>query len=134
MPPSSNPVRSDPIKNSINQVHNHINNMSESNHSDVKINDLLLGNGICGILHKWVNYGKGWRPRWFVLDDGVVSYYKIHGPDKIVINQEAVKGFKVIGDDSLRRISRSAKSHSNGSASSNSQLRRKPVGEVHLKV
>ncbi|KAF3968993.1 hypothetical protein CMV_007185 [Castanea mollissima] len=23
-----------------------------------------------------------WRPRWFVLQDGVLTYYKIHGPDK----------------------------------------------------
>ncbi|KAK2997596.1 hypothetical protein RJ639_025347, partial [Escallonia herrerae] len=48
----------------------------------LKIND-IVGNGISGILHKWVNYGKGWRPRWFVLQDCVLSYYKLHGPDKI---------------------------------------------------
>lgn len=93
---------------------------------DVKIND-LVGNGISGILYKWVNYGKGWRPRWFVLQDGVLSYYKIHGPDKIVVTQETEKGSKVIGDESMRRISR----HKNGSCH---QLRRKPFGEVHLKV
>ncbi|KAF8024859.1 hypothetical protein BT93_F1885 [Corymbia citriodora subsp. variegata] len=93
---------------------------------DVKIND-IVGNGISGILHKWVNYGRGWRPRWFVLQDGVLSFYKIHGPDKIVVNQETEKGSKVIGEESLRRISRR-------SAMGSSQLRRKPVGEVHLKV
>ncbi|KAI3442722.1 uncharacterized protein J3R85_000979 [Psidium guajava] len=93
---------------------------------DVKIND-IVGNGISGILNKWVNYGKGWRPRWFVLQDGVLSYYKIHGPDRIVVNQETEKGSKVIGEESLRRISRP-------STSGQSQLRRKPVGEVHLKV
>ncbi|KAL0009425.1 hypothetical protein SO802_010927 [Lithocarpus litseifolius] len=38
----------------------------------MKIND-IVGNGISGILYKWVNYGKGWRPRWFVLQDGVLS-------------------------------------------------------------
>ncbi|CAK7325983.1 unnamed protein product [Dovyalis caffra] len=38
---------------------------------DMKIND-MVGNGIFGILFKWVNYGKGWRPRWFVLQDGVL--------------------------------------------------------------
>lgn len=32
-----------------------------------------------GVLHKWVNYGKGWRSRWFVLEDGVLSYYKLCG-------------------------------------------------------
>ncbi|CAN1731659.1 Oxysterol-binding protein-related protein 1C [Linum perenne] len=93
---------------------------------DVKIND-IVGNGISGILHKWVNYGKGWRPRWFVLQDGVVSYYKIHGPDRIVVNLETEKGCKVIGEESIRRISRA----DNGVSL---QLRRIPVGEVHLKV
>ncbi|CAN1158026.1 Oxysterol-binding protein-related protein 1C, partial [Linum perenne] len=93
---------------------------------DVKIND-IVGNGISGILHKWVNYGKGWRPRWFVLQDGVVSYYKIHGPDRIVVNLETEKGCKVIREESIRRISRA----DNGVSL---QLRRIPVGEVHLKV
>lgn len=95
----------------------------------VKINE-IVGNGISGILYKWVNYGKGWRPRWFVLQDGVLSYYKIHGPDKIVVSPETEKGSKVIGEESLRRISRPYK-HSN---SNTSQPRRKPLGEVHLKV
>ncbi|KAJ6735773.1 OSBP(OXYSTEROL-BINDING PROTEIN)-RELATED PROTEIN 1C [Salix viminalis] len=92
---------------------------------DVKIND-IVGNGISGILYKWVNYGKGWRPRWFVLQDGVLSYFKIHGPDKILVNQETEKGSKVIGEESMRRMSRPK----NG----NSMNRRKPVGEIHLKV
>ncbi|KAJ6954419.1 oxysterol-binding protein-related protein 1C-like [Populus alba x Populus x berolinensis] len=92
---------------------------------DVMIND-IVGNGISGVLYKWVNYGRGWRPRWFVLQDGVLSYYKIHGPDKILVNQETEKGSKVIGEESMRRISRPR----NG----NSQNRRKPVGEIHLKV
>jgi oxysterol-binding protein 1 len=93
---------------------------------DVRIND-LVGNGISGILQKWVNYGKGWRHRWFVLQDGVLSYYKIHGPDKIVINPETEKGFKVIGDESMRIINRNRNSH-------HSQNWRKPFGEIHLKV
>ncbi|MCL7047938.1 hypothetical protein MKW94_024297 [Papaver nudicaule] len=98
-------------------------------HRDLKIND-IVGNGICGILYKWVNYGKGWRPRWFVLQDGVLSYYKIHGPDRIELNQETEKGSRVIGEDSIRRISRHRRHyhHVNG------QHRRKAFGEVHLKV
>ncbi|KAG2709127.1 hypothetical protein I3760_05G224200 [Carya illinoinensis] len=96
---------------------------------DVKIND-IVGNGISGILHKWVNYGKGWRPRWFVLLDGVLSYYKIHGPDKIVVNQETEKGSKVIGEESMRRIKR----HNNGTSLPQQPLPRKPFGEIHLKV
>ncbi|OIT31222.1 PREDICTED: oxysterol-binding protein-related protein 1C-like isoform X3 [Nicotiana attenuata] len=97
----------------------------------VKIND-IVGNGISGILHKWVNYGKGWRPRWFVLQDGVLSYYKIHGPDRIVVNSETEKGSKVIGEESLRRISRTRPNKI--TTAFTSQARRKPVGEVHLKV
>lgn len=97
----------------------------------VKIND-IVGNGISGILYKWVNYGKGWRPRWFVLQDGVLSYYKIHGPDRIVVNSETEKGSKVIGEESLRRISRTRPNKITNV--STSQARRKPVGEVHLKV
>ncbi|QCE15815.1 sterol binding ankyrin repeat protein [Vigna unguiculata] len=77
---------------------------------DLKIND-LVGNGISGILYKWVNYGKGWRPRWFVLQDGVLSYYKIHGPDKIVVNPETEKGSMVIGEESMRRITRNRNSY-----------------------
>ncbi|CAI9764047.1 unnamed protein product [Fraxinus pennsylvanica] len=63
------------------------NNHGQNHHSreqqQVKINE-IVGDGISGILSKWVNYGKGWRSRWFVLQDGVLSYYKIHGPDKIL--------------------------------------------------
>ncbi|KAL6992945.1 Oxysterol-binding protein-related protein 1C [Sarracenia purpurea var. burkii] len=96
-------------------------------HSEVKIND-IVGNGISGVLHKWVNYGKGWRPRWFVLQDGVLSYYKVHGPDKIIINEETEKGCKIIGEESFRLIGRPNTSHSQ-------PLRcRKPFGEIHLKV
>lgn len=92
---------------------------------DVKLHD-LVGNGISGILYKWVNYGKGWRPSWLVLQDGVLSYYKIHGPHKIVVSQEMVKGSKISGEESMRRISR----FFNGQ----SQNRRQPLGEIHLKV
>ncbi|XP_018675366.2 oxysterol-binding protein-related protein 1C isoform X1 [Musa acuminata AAA Group] len=94
-------------------------------HREVRLNN-IVGNGIAGILHKWVNYGKGWRPRWFVLQDGVLSYYKIHGPDRIEVSQESEKGSKVIGEESIRRISR----RKNG----RTHLPRKPIGEVHLKV
>eukprot|EP00262_Sarcandra_glabra_P009759 TRINITY_DN2431_c0_g1_i1.p1 TRINITY_DN2431_c0_g1~~TRINITY_DN2431_c0_g1_i1.p1 ORF type:complete len:812 (+),score=126.22 TRINITY_DN2431_c0_g1_i1:187-2622(+) len=95
-------------------------------HREVKIND-IVGNGISGILHKWVNYGKGWRPRWFSLQDGVLSYYKIHGPDKIEINKETEKGSKIIGEESNKRAGRIK----NGQSPNHP---RKPFGEVHLKV
>ncbi|QCD87665.1 hypothetical protein DEO72_LG3g2204 [Vigna unguiculata] len=37
---------------------------------EVMLSD-VVGNDISGIIHKWVNYGCGWRPRWFVLHDSV---------------------------------------------------------------
>ncbi|KAM4106298.1 hypothetical protein ACJW30_04G053100 [Castanea mollissima] len=91
---------------------------------DVVIND-IVGSGISGVLYKWVNYGRGWRPRWFVLQDGVLSYYKIHGPDKIAVNHETERGSMVIGEESFRRLSRNSRTQSR---------LRKPVGEIHLKV
>ncbi|CAN6287108.1 unnamed protein product [Urochloa humidicola] len=97
----------------------------------VKLNE-IVGGGISGILYKWVNYGRGWRPRWFVLQDGVLSYYKIHGPDRIVLSRETERGAKVIGEDSLRRLNRpstSSSSHTNGH-----HQPRNPIGEIHLKV
>ncbi|XP_075480675.1 oxysterol-binding protein-related protein 1C-like [Primulina tabacum] len=117
------------LNNNSNMIHNHS--------REVKIND-IVGNGISGVLYKWVNYGKGWRPRWFVLQDGVLSYYKIHGPDKIVVNQDTEKGSRVIGEESMKRISRQHHihlhhHHRNGNSGSPSKSR-KPVGEVHLKV
>ncbi|KAL8030922.1 hypothetical protein ABFX02_14G317800 [Erythranthe guttata] len=116
------------------------NNHNSNHHSrELKIND-IVGNGISGILYKWVNYGKGWRPRWFVLQDGVLSYYKIHGPDKIVVNQETEKGSRVIGEESVKRISRQHFNHHhhhhhhrNGSNGASARSRN-PIGEVHLKV
>lgn len=29
-----------------------------------------------GFLSKWVNYRQGWKTRWFVLENGVLSYYR----------------------------------------------------------
>ncbi|WAR09917.1 PKHA3-like protein [Mya arenaria] len=31
---------------------------------------------IAGTLWKWTNYFSGWQERWFVLDNGILSYYK----------------------------------------------------------
>ncbi|KAL9259901.1 Oxysterol-binding protein-related protein [Drosera capensis] len=34
-----------------------------------------------GVVYKWTNYSKGWRPRWFVLrHDGIISYSRIPSP------------------------------------------------------
>ncbi|KFK42169.1 hypothetical protein AALP_AA2G220000 [Arabis alpina] len=85
------------------------------------------GNGVAGILYKWINYGQGWKRRWFVLQDGVLSYYRIHGPDKISLSVEMDRRSKLIGGESLRFICRHSKrgdDHSPG----------KPLGQIHLKV
>ena len=34
---------------------------------------------VCGILYKYVNLGKGWRPRYFVLQDKILRYFKVSG-------------------------------------------------------
>ncbi|CAL5421223.1 unnamed protein product [Camellia sinensis] len=93
---------------------------------------VLYGNGgvsrsVAGILYKWVNYGKGWRSRWFVLEDGVLSYYKIHGPDKIVMSPSREKGVNVIGEESLRYMKKANWSSNRLGAAA------KPSGEIHLK-
>ncbi|KAH9691002.1 Oxysterol-binding protein-related protein 1C [Citrus sinensis] len=150
-PPSANvtastrpdpPVRFTTVQaNHHHHNHSNGNNGNNNNHTeprlsqraepvDVKIND-IVGNGISGVLYKWVNYGKGWRPRWFVLQDGVLSYYKIHGPDKIIVSEETERGCKVIGEESTRIISK--RKHKKETTSQR-LLNRKPFGEVHLKV
>ncbi|KAF6176973.1 hypothetical protein GIB67_027773 [Kingdonia uniflora] len=86
------------------------------------------GGTVGGILYKWVNYGKGWRVRWFLLEDGVISYYKIHGPDKISMGLGRDKGCRVIGEESLRYIRKA------GWGNGGSRRRWKPFGEIHLKV
>ncbi|KAJ3671745.1 hypothetical protein LUZ60_007824 [Juncus effusus] len=82
---------------------------------------------VAGLLYKWVNYGKGWRSRWFVLEDGVLSYYKVHGPDRIWVGGGVGVGVRVIGEDSVRRVKRSGSSGGGGK-------QWKPFGEIHLKV
>ncbi|CAM6097742.1 unnamed protein product [Calypogeia fissa] len=81
-----------------------------------------------GILFKWVNYGKGWRPRWFVLQEGVLSYYKVHGPDKVSVNHERHKGLRLIGEEA-QRLQRKQRN-----ANVDEKRPRKAFGEVHLKV
>lgn len=100
---------------------------NEENWNDSKE---FKGHSVAGVLYKWVNYGKGWRARWFVLEDGVLSYYKVHGPDKIAMSPGKEKGLKVIGDESWRYM-RKANVNNNRLTGSNKW---KPFGEIHLKV
>jgi hypothetical protein len=32
---------------------------------------------VAGLLYKWTNIGKGWRPRWFAIRRDVLTYSKI---------------------------------------------------------
>lgn len=109
----------------------------EDSVTEARDSKLLAPNGavsgtVAGILYKWVNYGRGWRSRWFVLEDGVLSYYKIHGPDKILTSPAREKDVRVIGEDSLRYM---RKANWGGSARLGLLKKQcKPFGEVHLKV
>lgn len=94
-----------------------------------------VSGAVAGILYKWVNYGKGWKSRWFVLEDGVLSYYKIHGPDKILMSPAREKDVKVIGEESLRYMKKANWSNNRLAVSAVSAARQcKPFGEIHLKV
>ncbi|KAI3688952.1 hypothetical protein L2E82_46898 [Cichorium intybus] len=79
----------------------------------------MVGTRVSGVLHKWINCGKRWRPRWFVLQDGVLSYYKIHSP---LATKETDKESRVIGTHSFQNRHRDNRNH------------HKPLGELHLKV
>ncbi|XP_027096883.1 oxysterol-binding protein-related protein 1D-like isoform X2 [Coffea arabica] len=121
------------------------NNVSSNNNSDGLV-DQNVGEGkdakavysgnvnVAGVLYKWVNYGKGWRARWFVLEDGVLSYYKVHGPDKIVINPGREKGAKVIGEESWRYMRKASCIGGYQHRVNGTVKQWKPFGEVHLKV
>ncbi|KAJ7945479.1 Oxysterol-binding protein [Quillaja saponaria] len=104
--------------------------------NEVRDSKVISGNGgvggsFAGILYKWVNYGKGWRARWFVLDDGVLSYYKIHGPDKILMSPAGGRNVRVIGEESSKYMKKANWGRSrNGSAAKPC----KPFGEIHLMV
>ncbi|KAJ6824771.1 oxysterol-binding protein-related protein 1D [Iris pallida] len=85
---------------------------------------------VAGALCKWVNYGKGWRSRWFVLRDGVLSYYKVRGADRVSLGRGGGGGgaVRVIGDGSAARIGKEQQQQLFCSDLG------KPFGEVHLKV
>ncbi|XP_058222393.1 oxysterol-binding protein-related protein 2A-like isoform X1 [Rhododendron vialii] len=72
-----------------------------------------------GVLYKWTNFGKGWRSRWFLLRNGVLSYSKILAPEN-----PAGEDVRLIGEVSsggLPRLDSRRKNH-------------KTFGIVHLKV
>ncbi|KAK4262625.1 hypothetical protein QN277_028164 [Acacia crassicarpa] len=83
---------------------------------------------VAGILYKWTNYGKGWRSRWFLLRNGVLSYAKIRCPENLNLLTPA-EDVKLIGEISTNRLAR---------MDSGSHMRRKhpktASGVVHLKI
>ncbi|KAG2539456.1 hypothetical protein PVAP13_9NG481200 [Panicum virgatum] len=68
---------------------------------------------VAGVLYKWTNIGKGWRPRWFAIRGGVLAYSKIRRR----VAAEAAGGVRLIG------VARGA-----GGAAE------RPIGFVHLKI
>ncbi|GAV87567.1 PH domain-containing protein/Oxysterol_BP domain-containing protein [Cephalotus follicularis] len=80
---------------------------------------------VAGVLYKWTNYGKGWRSRWFLLKNGVLSYSKIRRPENL--NLLSLKDdVRLIGEISTNRLSRM-------DSGSYRHKQQKPVGIVHLK-
>ncbi|XP_039122219.1 oxysterol-binding protein-related protein 2A-like isoform X2 [Dioscorea cayenensis subsp. rotundata] len=73
---------------------------------------------VAGVLYKWTNYGRGWRPRWFSLRNGVFSYSKIRrredDGDEIT---GGINGARLIGN--AARVARAGG---------------RPVGIVYLKI
>ncbi|XP_022156453.1 oxysterol-binding protein-related protein 2A-like isoform X2 [Momordica charantia] len=77
---------------------------------------------VAGVLHKWTNYGKGWRSRWFLLRNGVLSYAKIRRPENLNLltpNDDV----RLIGEISSNRVPRGDR-----------RKLQKTVGVVHLKI
>ncbi|XP_031262274.1 oxysterol-binding protein-related protein 2A-like isoform X3 [Pistacia vera] len=80
---------------------------------------------VAGVLYKWTNYGKGWRSRWFLLKNGVLSYSKIHRPEYLNL-LPPTDDVRLIGEISTNRLSRM---DSGGFR----RKQQKDVGIVHLK-
>ncbi|KAG4987577.1 hypothetical protein JHK85_030560 [Glycine max] len=86
---------------------------------------------VAGVLYKWTNYGKGWRSRWFLLRNGVLSYAKIRCPENLnlLIPSDDVR---LIGEISTNRLARV-----DGAATVTRRKHRKTSsssGVVHLKI
>ncbi|KAK6262916.1 hypothetical protein QUC31_008732 [Theobroma cacao] len=80
---------------------------------------------VAGILYKWTNYGKGWRSRWFLLRNGVLSYSKIRRPETLNL-LSPTDDVRLIGDISTNRLSRM-------DSCSGRRKHQKTVGIIHLK-
>ncbi|CAH2078249.1 unnamed protein product [Thlaspi arvense] len=81
---------------------------------------------VAGILYKWTNFGKGWRSRWFLLRNGILSYSKIRRPENLNLLSPS-DDVRLIGNISADRLSRM-------DSCSGRRKQQKTVGIVHLKV
>lgn len=79
------------------------------------------GGAVAGVLCKWTNYGKGWRSRWFLLRNGVLSYSKVGRSDALLPAGEV----RVIGKSRRRP---------DAAPAARKKRIHKTVGVVHLKV
>ncbi|XP_047089184.1 oxysterol-binding protein-related protein 1B-like [Lolium rigidum] len=76
---------------------------------------------VAGVLHKWTNIGKGWRPRWFaILRGGLLAYSKIR---RRSAGAAASPGLSADGGPRLI-----------GPAGYGAAAEDRPIGFLHLKI
>ena len=99
-----------------------------------------MGGGVTvGVVTKWVNFGKGWRPRLFVLRGNVLRYYKLGGgrQDLLVsrmLADLARGGAKSVGDDVRELIAKGRQERGSGDGEAERGAQQQPQGEIHLAV
>jgi len=99
-----------------------------------------VGGGVTvGVVTKWVNFGKGWRPRLFVLRGNVLRYYKLGGgrQDLLVsrmLADLARGGAKSVGDDVRELIAKGRQERGSGDGEAERGAQQQPQGEIHLAV
>ncbi|KAL0873569.1 hypothetical protein Bca101_023274 [Brassica carinata] len=87
---------------------------------------LTSAGSVAGILYKWTNFSKGWRSRYFLLRNGILSYSKIRRPENLNLLSSS-DDVRFIGNISADRLSRM-------DSCSGRRKEQKSVGIVHLKV
>lgn len=88
---------------------------------------------VAGVLYKWTNYGKGWRSRWFLLRNGVLSYAKIRWPENLNL-LPPLDDVCLIGEVSANRLARMDRDAAAISMRRKSHKPPSSSGVVHLKV
>ncbi|CAK0773385.1 hypothetical protein CVIRNUC_004060 [Coccomyxa viridis] len=96
---------------------------------------------VAGVLVKYVNFGKGWRHRLFVLQDGVLRYYKVFGEQRVNVHAlfeqlrregelTLVGAEAAISENKWKRMT-----YGNGLSSPTQSIKDiKPQAELHLQV